>query len=552
MGEGLGLDERPRIQRYTQANQPPPIEPQQHGFNAPQRPALSLTWVHLAMQIEIRKLREKALPPNPAPLKPSRWWSMLGEARTRILICYLVLMSLSSLVSVLAVRQILVARLEERVQQSLQQEIEEFRQLRNGRDPNTGEPFGDDIEALFDVFLSRNIPEDDEFLLAIANERFYRSSSLALPPVLAPDAPLVQRWAKLKQPRNGIENTSLGSVLYRFEPVQVRYRVEPISTAGRVAGVFVVAHVTTGERAEVTEAVWIMAQVSLMVLAIASILAWFVAGKVLAPLRLLSQTARSISESNLTERIPVPGQGDIAELALTFNDMMDRLECIFNSQRQLLNDVGHELRTPITIIRGHLELMGSTPEDQRETLDIVLDELDRISRFINELMLLAKAERPDFLLPEPIDLATFTLELYAKITTLADRQWQLEGVSIGQFVADRQRLTEAIINLAQNATQHTDTGDIITLGSAQRQGQIHLWVRDTGEGVLQAEQDRIFERFFRGTSRHRRADGTGLGLAIVRAIAHAHGGHITLSSQPHQGSTFTLVLPLKPLQELHP
>jgi signal transduction histidine kinase len=109
---------------------------------------------------------------------------------------------------------------------------------------------------------------------------------------------------------------------------------------------------------------------------------------------LLSQTARSISESNLTERIPVRGSGDIAELAVTFNDMMDRIEATFSSQRQLLNDVGHELRTPITIIRGHLELMGSTPEERQETLDIVLDELDRISRFINELMLLAKAERP--------------------------------------------------------------------------------------------------------------------------------------------------------------
>jgi signal transduction histidine kinase len=177
--------------------------------------------------------------------------------------------------------------------------------------------------------------------------------------------------------------------------------------------------------------VQIVAQVSLMVLAIASLLAWLAAGKVLAPLRLLSQTARSISESNLTERIPVRGSGDIAELAVTFNDMMDRLEATFNSQRQLLNDVGHELRTPITIIRGHLELMGSTPEEQQETLDIVLDELDRISRFINELMLLAKAERPDFLAPEVIDLTLFTEELFTKITTLADRHWQLDALGEG-------------------------------------------------------------------------------------------------------------------------
>lgn len=489
---------------------------------------------------------------NRIKFEPSGWWQMFGEARTRILICYLVLMSISSLVSVLAVRQILAVRLEERVQQSLKQEIEEFRQLRNGKDPETGEPFGDDIEAIFDVFLSRNIPEDDEFLVAIAHGQFYRASSLALPEALKPDTALVRRWATITQPQKGMEMTPSGSILYQAEPIRIHYRAETIPVGKDVGGVFVVAHVTTGERSEVDEAVWIVAQVSLMVLAIASFLAWLVAGKVLDPLRLLTQTARSISESNLTERIPVHGRGDIAELAQTFNDMMDRIEATFNSQKQLLNDVGHELRTPITIIRGHLELMGSSPEEQQETMDIVLDELDRISRFIHELMLLAKAERPDFLLPKTIDLASFTEELYAKITTLAERNWQLESVATGQFVADRQRLTEAMVNLAQNATQHTYIGDTIALGSSQNQGQIYLWVRDTGEGIAPTEQRRIFERFVRGSSRYRRSDGTGLGLSIVRAIAQAHGGRVDLLSQPQQGSTFILVLPLKPPQEPQP
>lgn len=463
---------------------------------------------------------------------------MLGGARTRILICYLILMSFSSLTSVLVVRQILMARLEERVQQSLQQEIEEFRQLKNGKDPSTGKPFGDDIEAIFDVFLSRNIPEDDEFLLAIADGKLYGASSLALPDVFKPNTPLMNRWTKLTQAEKGTQTLSSGLILYQAEPITV---------ANKVGGVFVVAHLTTGELTEANDAVRIVSQVSLSVLAVASLLAWLVAGQVLAPLRLLSQTARSISESNLAERIPVQGKGDIAELAVTFNDMMDRLETIFNSQRQLLNDVGHELRTPITIVRGHLELMGSTTEEQQETLDIVLDEIDRISRFIHELMLLAKAERPDFLVPEVIDLASFTEELYVKITTLAERHWQLDARATGQLIADRQRLTEAIINLAQNATQHTEAGDTITLGSTQRQGQVYLWVRDTGEGIDPNEQKRIFERFVRGSSRYRRSDGTGLGLSIVQAIAQAHNGRVDLSSSPGQGATFTLVLPLQPL-----
>ncbi|WP_317033477.1 sensor histidine kinase [Nodosilinea sp. E11] len=448
------------------------------------------------------------------------------------------------------VRQILIARLEERVQQSLQQEIEEFRQLRGGNNPGTGQPFNDDIEAIFDVFLSRNIPEDGEYLITIANEEFYRASSLALPAAVKPNAPLVQRWAGLTMPSKGIEMTPSGLVLYQAEPVRLYSESELNSTTGQIGGVFVVAYLTSRARNEVDEAVQIVTQVSLMVLAIASLLAWLAAGKVLAPLRLLSQTARSISESNLTERIPVRGSGDIAELAVTFNDMMDRIEAIFNSQRQLLNDVGHELRTPITIIRGHLELMGSTPEEQQETLDIVLDELDRISRFINELMLLAKAERPDFLTPELIDLTLFTEELFTKITALADRRWRLDFLGTGQFIADRQRLTEAIVNLAQNATHHTEPGDTIALGSALRQGQVYLWVKDTGEGIDPADQQRIFERFVRGNSRKPHPEGTGLGLSIVQAIAQAHGGKVDLNSQPGQGSTFTLALPDKLAREL--
>ncbi|MGB3199436.1 MAG: HAMP domain-containing sensor histidine kinase [Nodosilinea sp.] len=485
------------------------------------------------------------MPQSSPPLPPlAGWRQMLSEARSRILIWYLLLMSLSSVASVLAVRQILFARLEERVEQSLYQEVEEFRQLRNGRNPETGQPFGDDVEAIFDVFLSRNIPEDDEYLLAIVDGQFYKASSLALPMALRPDSLLMQQWERLSQPVQDSETTLSGTVLYQ---------AEPITRAGEVRGVFVVANAIGRERAEVTESVLIIVQVSLVVLAIASTLAWFAAGKVLAPLRLLSQTARLITETNLTERIPLDGTtGDIAELTRTFNDMLDRIEATFNSQRQLLNDVGHELRTPITIVRGHLELMGTTPQEQQETLDIVIDELDRMSRFIDELMLLAKAERPDFLFPEPIDLTVFTEEVYAKITALGDRQWQLEAVADGHLLGDRQRLTEAIVNLAQNSTQHTGLGDTIALGSSRRYDQVHIWVRDTGEGIELSDQTRIFQRFVRGKSRYGRSDGSGLGLAIVQAIVQAHGGTIQLVSQPDSGATFTLVLPLNPFQDPHP
>jgi signal transduction histidine kinase len=275
-------------------------------------------------------------------------------------------------------------------------------------------------------------------------------------------------------------------------------------------------------------------------------LAWVAAGRVLAPLRLLIRTARSVSESDLSQRILVKERGEIAELAITFNEMMDRLQASFDSQRNFINDAGHELRTPLTIVRGHLELMGDDPEEQRETLELVMDELNRMSRLVHDITLLAKAERPDFLQVEKVDIAAFTEELFAKAKALADREWRLDAKGTGTLVIDRQRITEAMMNLAQNATQHTQPGDMIALGSTLKRHQVQFWVRDTGEGVSVADQQRIFERFTRAGKSRSRSEGAGLGLSIVQAIVEAHHGSIKLSSQIGNGATFTLILPDKP------
>nr|WP_242055819.1 histidine kinase dimerization/phospho-acceptor domain-containing protein [Nostoc flagelliforme] len=277
----------------------------------------------------------------------------------------------------------------------------------------------------------------------------------------------------------------------------------------------VVVHSTALENQEVNEAIIIVTQVTIAVLFAASLLAWVVAGRVLSPLRLLTETARSITESDFSRRIPVQGSDEIAELTVTFNDMVQRLEAAFSSQRDFINDASHELRTPITIIRGHLELLsvGDDPEERRETLELVTDELDRMNRFVDDLLLLAKAEQPDFLNLETVEIGSLTEELYAKVKALGVRDWRLEAKASGRIVADRQRLTQAIMNLTVNATQHTQEGDVIALGSSLKKGRVRLWVRDTGNGINPNDQKRIFQRFARGAN-GRCSDGAGLGLAI--------------------------------------
>jgi signal transduction histidine kinase len=364
---------------------------------------------------------------------------------------------------------------------------------------------------------------------------------MVLPAALKPESELAQRWTNLGRPIAGEEETTdpeMGNILYIAQPLVMR---------GRLQGAFVVVHKTAGERQEALDGVIIFAQVAVGVVITASVIAWFATARILAPVRQLATTARSIGESDLTQRLPIiDGSGEMSELAATFNAMMGRLQDAFTSQRSFINDAGHELRTPITIIQGHLELMGDDPQERQETMSLVMDELDRMSRIVNDLILLAKAERPDFLQLEVIDVPAFVQEIFVKVQTLDNRNWQLKCLSQGRMIGDRQRLTGAMLNLAQNAIHYTQPTDLIEVGASISKREVQLWVRDTGEGIASPDQERIFERFARAANSQRRSDGAGLGLAIVRAITEAHGGQVELVSQVGVGSTFTLVLPLEP------
>jgi signal transduction histidine kinase len=471
---------------------------------------------------------------EPEHRPPGRFALLLGGARTRILGAFVILLAFSTLLSVLAIRQLLLVRTSDRVDAALTQEIDEFRSLVEGNDPETGDPFGTNLDRIFDVYFERNVPGTGETLLAYIDGELYADESTGrggtIPPAARPE-----RWATLTRPERGDVETPVGTV---------RYLGAPVRLDGEVRGVFLVAASLSSERREVEEAVRLAALVLLTVLLIASALAWVVAGRVLAPLRLLADTARQIGESDLTRRIPVSGRDEIAELARTFNAMLDRLEAAFASQRAFVSDASHELRTPITIVRGHLELLGDDPDERRETIALVTDELDRMSRFVDDLLLLAKADRDDFLRVSEVELGALSDELLEKASALGARTWRLEARAEALMVGDRQRLTQAVMGLAQNAVQHTRDGDTIWIGTAVERGEAKFWVRDDGPGVAPDDQERIFERFARASASRRRSEGAGLGLAIVRAIAEAHGGRVGLSSRPGAGATFTVVVPL--------
>lgn len=481
-------------------------------------------------------------PEDTAIAAPRRWRpvrSRVRRARTalssrvRILGWATLLLVVAGAATLLVQRRVLLRQLDDRVDDSLDQEVSELGQLATGQDPATGEPFAGDVGAIFRTFIERNVPDEGETLIALARDE---------PPIatLAPyplweDATLMDRWRSLTTSERGTEATPAGPV---------RYQAVPLTDGGEVRGVFVVANFVQGERDDIDRQIRVSATVYGVVLLAAVGLAWLMAGRVFAPVRVITDTARELSESDLSRRIPVPDSDDeIAELARTFNGMLDRLDAAFTTQRRFLDDAGHELRTPITIIRGHLELEGDDPGDRRATRAVVLDELDRMGRIVDDLLVLARAEQPDFLRPEPVDLDLLTSELFAKARALADRDWRLEATGHGIVHADAQRLTQAVMNLVDNAVRHTGEGAVIALGSALEPGRARLWVRDSGPGIPPDQQERIFERFARARDGGRRPGTSGLGLAIARSIARAHHGWVTLDSRPGAGATFTIWIP---------
>jgi len=481
--------------------------------------------------------------------------TIFTSIRSRIFIFYFTLLSLFLVITVPLIFRFVSFAIANRVTEDIREEVEILEGLLDNDShiksklalKNQEIKYPKDagqLANLFNIYLSRRIPEDDTYLIGVLNEDFYRSSPEALPKTLQPGSLLMQSLIKIQTVQEGIKlqpNTKTGNILYIVRPIRFQEKI---------IGRLIVVHAVRGEQEEAFDTLKIVFWVMIGVFILSVVVTWFMAGKVLSPLSSIISTAIKITETNLNERIEVQTSGELAELANSFNAMMNRLEAAFVSQKHFINDIGHELRTPITIIRGHLELINldQASSIEEETIDLVIDEIDRMSRLVKDLSLLAKSEHPDFLLLETIDAQSFLNALSAKVQALGNRNWQFQGKVKGILVGDRQRLTQAVMNLAQNAVQHTQECDRITLGASLNHGKLRIWVQDTGEGIDISEQERIFERFARVKNSHRHSDGSGLGLSIVRGIVEAHRGSIQLQSQPGTGSTFLIVIPLNPLQ----
>jgi signal transduction histidine kinase len=290
----------------------------------------------------------------------------------------------------------------------------------------------------------------------------------------------------------------------------------------------------------------------LLALASALLASYLVGSRLSRPLRTMAAVAARVNAGDLHPRIhDTAGQSDeVTVLAVAFNHMLDRLTDAFAGQRAFVADASHELRTPLTVIRGQLEVLASQAdppgEEVRRVEGLVQAEIARISRLVDDLLLLAKTEQIEFLRIESIDLPVYVGELWDGMSLLANRRFELGRVPRGTLRADPDRLAQALRNLVGNAIDHTapEQGLVRMCVQVLAGGRIRFLVEDDGLGIPPDQRERVFHRFHRtDAARDRASGGTGLGLAIVRAIADAHGGSVTADASPEGGACFELELP---------
>lgn len=456
------------------------------------------------------------------------------SVRARILTALTGLAALALVVCGYTVFYLQLMQVEDRINAELESDAQEFVQLHEvGVDPSTGESFAAPSD-LVSVAMQRIIPTRNEGVLGMVSGRVAFTSSVA-DVKLQDDQELVEALRSYAQ-ADRAQFTTVETAVTTYRAVVV-----PVQGESEVAA-FVLAYDQAAEKEAFSSVFITYAWVALFSLLVVVLVGWLVAGRLLYPIRLLASTSRRITQEDLSERIPVTGNDDLAAMTRSVNEMLDRLEGAFTTQAQLIHDVSHELRTPLTIVRGHLEVLDAGDRDDViATRELTLDELTRMNRVIDDLTTLAKAERPDFVQPAQVELGTLIDEVYDKIHALGDRRWLISGRAEGTVVLDRERITQALLQLAANAVKFSPPGSVVSLGSGLEHDSVVLSVRDQGVGIPEEELGRVFERFYRGDASQ---PGSGLGLVIVQAIADAHSGTVRVESQPGAGSTFSIVLPI--------
>ncbi|HWC72100.1 MAG TPA: ATP-binding protein [Actinomycetota bacterium] len=407
-------------------------------------------------------------------------------------------------------------------------------------------------------FALRNSPRDSEAIDALALARRVASGELAEPPagtmvvrrsltgevtvegvnlgVLPPDTPgRVPRWGVIGNNVWASIPTDEGGSLIVLYPSPTR------GSLGRVSA-------TLGFLQSVW---WQFLLAGAIAAVIALVMARWLARGMTQPLRDMAEAARRMETGDYSTRVYTTSRDEVGQLAAAFNRMSRELETLETSRRDLVANVSHELKTPITAIRAHLEnLLDGVEEPDNETLQVMLAQSERLGRLVEQLLDLSKLESGDVpLRREQVALAPLVAQVMSEIQVAsADRDVEVSSAlpdDLPPIEADAERVHQVIFNLVDNAVRFTPEGGEVRIEAQRHNGAVEVRVADTGVGIPAEALPRLFERFYRVDAARARGDGgTGIGLAIARSVVEAHGGTIRAESEPGHGSTFSFDLPI--------
>jgi two-component system OmpR family sensor kinase len=398
-------------------------------------------------------------------------------------------------------------------------------------------PAGQDLRTFSTGYLRVHVLPDGE-LLAVALPGHVLLGSAGSGPLLR--SPLIQQLSA-QPPRS--------STTYHTDVNETSYDVlaTPIRSSGHASGTVMAAADTSRNSRDLGRVLGLAIGEAVVALLIGVAGTYLLLRRLLRTIGRITTTASEIGKGDVARRLGPQGSDDeVGELAATFDAMTDRLAGAMSSQRRLLSDVSHQLRTPLTVARGHLEVLGRTaaddPTEVRQTVALVVDELEHMNALVERLLTLGRALEPDFLERMPIDLRSFVADIGDTVRVLAARDWRLPPVPDVVISADPAKLRGALLNLIDNAVRATSDGAVIEISAnVLGDGSLELAVDDGGPGIPAGQRSAALERFARPGADD--VEGSGLGLAIVTAVAQTHGGHVELSESSYGGLRAVIVLP---------
>ncbi len=365
-----------------------------------------------------------------------------------------------------------------------------------------------------------------------------------------PNAPPFTQQAR----QNAVRGLATFETFRGLGPYPVRVLTWPVVSAGRIVAVVRVGMSEMSLDRTMSNFLLIMAALFPLALAFAGGGGWFLAHRALRPVDRMTQAARQIGASQLHARLELTGANDeLDRLAETLNQMLTRLEAAFTEMRQFTADASHELQTPLTILRGEIEIALRSERSHEEYVDVMksaLEEIERISLLVEGLLLLARSDAGVLKMDrKPLDLMTVIEDVLNGLAPLARARsvaLSLGGIEPVEVPGDFVHLRRLLFNLVDNAIKYTPPGGAVKVSIGRTPEWAVLTIQDTGIGVSSEEQQKVFQRFYRSAEARSGAQGgSGLGLAIVKSIAEAFEGRVEIDSSPGKGSTFTVYLPLK-------